>query len=202
MDDNPLHAESIGQLGGSAALASLLALLAILLGASAVLIWLRRRRPLPTAPRPLEMDLAELGSGGPPPGVPALELYHVRLRVAALVLAPAGRGHDLPPTERLPSLLDAFMPGLARVVHAHHSRIKLWPPQLSTQGFANALFAHLRLLGTPGKDSPWCAVAGRFEAEGRALLVGMLLCAAAPHNLGQFTFERQAQWLDAVRVKL
>ncbi|MEX2121259.1 MAG: hypothetical protein WD847_16825 [Pirellulales bacterium] len=154
------------------------------------------------APRPLDIDLAELGSGGPMPGVPALELYHVPVRVAALVLAPAGRGHDLPPMERLAALLDAFMPGLARVLHAHHSRIKLWPPQLSTQGFANALFAQQRLLGTPGKDSPWCAVAGRFEAEGRALLVGMLLCAAAPNNLGHFTFERQAQWLDAVRVKL
>ncbi|MEX0713891.1 MAG: hypothetical protein WD278_16255 [Pirellulales bacterium] len=202
MDTTPLRAELIGQLGGSAGLASLLVLLGLLFAAGAVFIWLRRRRPLPTAPRPLDIDLAELGSGGPAAGVPALELYHVPVRVAALVLAPAGRGHDLPPTERLQDLLDAFMPGLARVLHAHHARIKFWPPQLSTQGFANALFAHLRLLGTPGKDSPWCAVAGRFEAEGRALLVGMLLCAATPNNLGHFTFERQAQWLDAVRVKL
>jgi len=165
-------------------------------------MWLaaRRRRPK-GAPISLEIDVNDLGNAGPPAGGPALSVHHVPVRMALLVLAPVGRGRELPRADELPHLLDNAVPGLGQLLVAHGTRIKLWPPQLSTQGFIAALFANVKLPGDRGKGTPWCTVVGKFTARERGYLAGLILCAAAPNSLGQVTLQRDTDWLDVLQVK-
>ena len=194
--------ERLGELGISVPLliGAVAGALALLVGI-AVIRALRRRRPA-ELPRPdLSIDIRTLGDDGPPERGAKLEVYHLPMRLAALVLAPTGRGGTLPPQEQIPTIIDHIVPNLGEVFREHQSVLRLWPSQLSSEGFANTFFTNARLPGQGGKGTPWCAVAGRFEAEGQKYLVGMLLCAAAPNSLSQLTVQRDTQWLDLLRVR-
>jgi|GEM_PF-781770 len=159
-----------------------------------------RKHRAADVPAPAEIDLEEIAPSGPPPTGPSLHAYNVPMRLVVLVLAPVGRGSQLPSAERLPEIVDQFAPGLFAIAQAHQARIKIWPPQLSTQGFAAALFANLPLPGHRGKGTPWCALAGRFSAGDQAFLAGLVLRAAAPNSLGQITLAHEAEWLGVLRT--
>ncbi|MDZ4820113.1 MAG: hypothetical protein SGJ20_14190 [Planctomycetota bacterium] len=181
--------------GGAAALAVVIMLL---------LIWwlLRDRRPPPEkAPPSLRIDVASLGDDGPPRTGPQLELFNIPVRLAAVILAPTGRGNELPINVDQTDLADAVVPGLMDIIHLHRSKVYRWPAQLSAQGFANTLFTNVPLPTEKGRGSPWSLVAGRVQHEDQNLLVGLVLCAETPNNLGQFVAERPTQWLDMLRVR-
>jgi hypothetical protein len=182
-----------------------------LIGAAAILCLLvvgfiirrlrRRRGPPPLPPADLRVNIEALGDHGPPSGSPMLELYHLPVRLAAVVLAPTGRGSQLPAGMQTAAIVDNIVPGLAQILELHQPLIRQWPAQLSTQGFSNTLFSNLRLPGDHGKGTPWSVIAGRFEGGGQNILAGVVLCAAAPNSLGQFVIERPGQWLDLLRVR-
>ena len=180
---------------GGAALIGLIVLIAV------VRFLRRRRRVALPPPIDLTIDLSELGERGPPASKLSLELYNLPVRLAAVVIAPAGRGTQLPPDRRLEALADEIVPGLAEIVELHQARLYEWPAQLSTQGFSNTLFANVRLPGDRGKGTPWSIIAGRFEAGQQNVLAGVVLCASASNSLGQFVIERPGQWLDLLRVR-
>lgn len=159
----------------------------------------RRRVAVPSEPD-LRIDVLALGEEGPPRSGPRLELYHVPVRLAGIVLAPVGRGSELAGDVEIAAWLESLLPGLGDFEHWHRPAVFRWPAQLSTQGFANTLFAHARLPGDGGKGTPWSMVAGRFEQGGQRILAGLILCAEQPNALGQFVLERPTQWLDALRV--
>jgi hypothetical protein len=161
----------------------------------------RKRSATKTVAEP-EIDLAALATTGPPATGPTLHAYNVPMRVVVLVLAPVGRGNTLPATDQLPRIVDQIVPGLFAVAQAHQARIKLWPPQLSAQGFAAALFANLPLPGHRGKGTPWCAISGRFAAGDQSYLAGLVLRADAPNSLGQMTLAHEAQWLEVLRTSV
>jgi hypothetical protein len=162
----------------------------------------RRKRRAAESPVAPEIDLAALAPTGPPASGPTLHAYNVPMRLVVLVLAPVGRGSALPATDELSRIVDQIVPGLFELAQAHQARIKLWPPQLSAQGFAAALFANLPLPGHRGKGTPWCAIAGRFVAGEQSYLAGVVLRAATPNSLGQITLAHEAQWLEVMRTSL
>jgi hypothetical protein len=180
----------------------LVALIAVIVAVGAVWFVLRRRQR--AAPPPLEpnlkIDVGSLSQAGPPAHGPRLEIYHVPVRLAVLVLAPTGRGAELPPNDQLPTIVDEIVPGFMDVLRAHQPEFRRWPGQLSTQGFATTLFANLALPGDRGKGTPWCAMAGRIDAQGKKLLVGLAVCAASPNGLGHINVERETDWLGILRV--
>jgi hypothetical protein len=161
----------------------------------------RRRRALPKQVPDLAIDVMALPTVRPPEGGPALYYFNVPVRLAALVLAPAGRVRELPPLNQLNDIIDSIVPGLARVVAAHGTLIRRWPAQLSSKGFAHQFFTHARLPGQGGKGTPWSSAAGLFKIEGQPLMAGLILRAEAPTNLGQRIIEQEAQWLDILRIK-
>ena len=163
---------------------------------------LRRKRPRGTAGSPLlDIDVPGLGDRGPAPGPPSLEFYNIPVRVAAIVLAPAGRASALPPANSLPEVFDAIVPGLDRIIAIDDPLIRRWPNQLSVHGFAHTFFAHVRLPGSRGKGTPWSSAAGLFEFHDFPMVVGLVFCAAAPNSFGQTTIDSEEKWLGCLRVR-
>ncbi len=158
-----------------------------------------RRRPKEVSD--LAIDVMALGSQGPPPGAPVLEFYNTPVRLAAVVLAPAGRVRELPPDEDLADTFDAILPGLARVVDTHRPLVRRWPPQMSAKGFAHTVFQHCRLPGEGGKGSPWSTAAGLFKIEGQPLMAALIVRTSQPTNHGQHIIEAPEGWLACLRVK-
>jgi hypothetical protein len=161
----------------------------------------RRKRTVPVPPSQ-DVQVTGLGTSGPPPGPPILEYYHYPVRLAAIVLAPAGRTRELPPLEQLGGLVDMLVPGLAQVAALHQPLVRRWPPQLSVRGFAHSFFVHARLPGQGGKGTPWCSVAGVFRVDNQPVMAGLVLRAASNVNLGQQIIDSEGKWHDVLRVKL
>ncbi len=149
----------------------------------------------------LDIDVMSLGSLGPPAGAPVLEFHGTPMRLAALVLAPAGRVRELPPDGELTDVLEAILPGLARVVETHCPLVRRWPPQMSAKGFAHTMFQHCRLPGEGGKGSPWNTAAGIFKIEGQPLMAGLILRSSQPTSHGQQVVDSPDGWLGCLRVK-
>jgi hypothetical protein len=184
-------------LGGAVAAALFVLLLIVI-----VFLLFRRRARQPEAAQPdLRIDVAALPAQGPPDVGPQLEFYGTPVRLAVLVLAPAGRNNPLPAEGDLPAVLDDLLPSFTAVVAAHQSLIRLWPYQLSTQGFVSSFFANVRLPGDRGKGTPWCAVAGRFEAGNQQFLAGLVCVSRRPNSLSQVTVAHVGQWMDVLRIK-
>jgi hypothetical protein len=187
--------------GGAAALAALgLAVVAILV-AFYLIRRFRRRRPVAAAGAPqLVIEVSSLGEEGPPAGPPRLEFYNVPVRLAAIVLGPAGRVRQLPSPAEMPKVFDAIVPGLDKVAAVHNPLVRRWPNQLSARGFAHLFFGSVRLPGDGGKGTPYCSVAGIFKLEGQPVMAGLVLRAASSNSFGQTVIDREEQWLGCLRV--
>jgi hypothetical protein len=130
-----------------------------------------------------------------------LTCYGVPVRLAAVVVAPSGRGSAQPADVALRDVLEAAVPGLAQLAGDHAPRIDRWETQLSAQGFSQAFFGHLRLPEDHGKGTPWCSVAGRVEHKGHPYLLGVVCRAERPNSLGEITVEHAGRWLDVLRLR-
>jgi hypothetical protein len=179
-------------------------LLLAVLGVAVLLVaWrvLRPKRRVPLQTPDLAIDVMALPTESPPADAPKLTYYSVSVRLAALVLAPAGRARELPPLDQLGGVIDAIFPGLAQVVATHRTLVRRWPTQLSVQGFAHQFFTHAKLPGQGGKGSPWSSAAGVFKIEGQPVMAGLIFRAAAPTTLGQMIIQRETQWFDILRIQ-
>ena len=161
----------------------------------------RRRRVAEPVPELQRVDVVELGDEGPPAGTPRVEIYGTPMRIAAIVIAPLGRGSLLPPPTKLPEVLDYVVPGLQQAIGSHRSEIVTWPEQLSWHGFSQAFFTHVPLPGDRGKGSPWSSVAGKFTADGIPFVVGLICRSVSSNSIGQIIVEHEGQWLDILRVR-
>ena len=161
-------AEPIPLLPILVALAAFLAVVGIIVIAGLVLL---RRPPTPeSAPQnDLRINVDELNSAGPSNQTPLLECYGTPVRLAALVLAPVGRGGSIPETERLLLVVDQIVPGLLDIISEQQPLVRFWPSQLSSQGFVHSFFHQAALPGDRGKGTAWCSVAGKFSATASSI---------------------------------
>lgn len=162
------------------------------------------RRPEPATEPTIDdrfMDISQLDPRGPPNELPVVEVYGVQVRIAVIVLAPVGRDGARPEPEHFNSILEQLVPGFSGAILRDDPIVKIWPGQLSTQGFTNAFFNNVALPGDRGKGTPWCALAGRFTTEGKSFLVGLVCCAAQSNALGQFAIQHEGQWNDVLRLR-
>ena len=123
------------------------------------------------------------------------------MRLALLVLAPVGREGKIPESAQLPLVVDAIVPNLMQVLNDHQPKFDRWPPQLSSQGFSQVFFNNSPLPGDGGKNTRWCALAGRFDTSSGPFLAGLVCVAPNPNAIGQVSISQPGQWLDIVRVK-
>jgi hypothetical protein len=174
-------------------------LLLLLLGI-ADLIWIRlfRRRPAPTFATGPEEDLANLPPPLLAPADKQFQIYHVPARLRLIVAAPSGADRALD-EKQVKRELERLWPGVRDVLTADKPRFRLWPAQLSPQGFAMAFHRHLRRPDPEVKTSPWISVAGKVQFEGQTLMLGLVLWTSEKTTLGQLTLEPH-QWRDILRL--
>lgn len=163
--------------------------------------WRRRNRPGARVAPELLVDVGSLDSSGPPEDGPRLECYGTAVRLAVVVVAPGGRGGELPPPDVLPGLMERVVPGMSSVIAQHRPMICRWPEQLSSRGFMQAFFNRVALPGARGKGTPWCSIAGKLTVGQRSFLVGLVLCAGRPNSLSQVVVRHEGQWLDVLRIR-
>ena len=147
----------------------------------------------------LREDLSDYPPPAGAPGKQRLTVYHVPVRIRLVVLAPAGKELEIEASQA-EDLLNRVIPGLGGVAAHDRPRIRVWPPQLSQQGFATAFFRHTITGTKEGQPSPWILVAGRSQFTQPTVLLGLALWAEEPNTLGRLSLEPH-QWLDVLRIK-
>lgn len=177
-------------------------LLFVVVALVAAIAMLRRKEP-PAEPAAdaLAVNIQALPSHGPSAEFPRLEVFGVPVRLAVVVLAPAGRG-TLPTTHELSEVLEAIAPGLTDVFRSQSPKFRHWPAQLSSHGFIQSFFNKLALPGDHGKRTPWTSIAGKLEWNEQTLLAGFVCCADGPNSLGQFPVDHEGKWHEVMRVRL
>lgn len=168
-------------------------LLALLL----LVLWVRRGRRAPVDP---ESGLLEDLSTYPPPG-PSPQRLFVRgepMRLRLVVAAPLGK-RALPANGAAEPLLDEVLRGLGEIARMDRPRIRIWPAQLSYQGFGPTFFRLTRRPEPAGKPSRWVLMAGPVRSGAGQFLLGLALCADEPNNLGNLPVQA-TEWDQVLRI--
>jgi hypothetical protein len=183
---------------GFAALLIALILLAVARGLLRAAFGKRKTRPEDWS-KQLREDLSTYPLPPEQRGKQRLTIYHVPVRLRLVVLAAAGKETEIDASQA-EVLLNRVIPGLGGIARDDRPRVRVWPPQLSQQGFATAFFRHTITGAQEGQPSPWVLVAGRSLFTQPTVLLGLALRADEPNNLGRLSLEPH-QWLDVLRIK-
>jgi hypothetical protein len=168
-----------------------------------ILLLLRRalrRGSFELGDSPITEHLAEYP---PPPAQNAerlLTLYGMPARLRLVVAAPLGKEASKVDAT-VPTLLDRVVPGLGQLIEADMPRVRVWPTQLSHQGF-NASFR--RFAKTPAalnNVSRWVLLMGRVFIENRPIGLGLALLTSQENTLGRIVLEQPHDWMQALRIK-
>lgn len=174
------------------------ALLVVLILLAALRRWRARHTQVPGVDL-----LEELGGYPPAPTLPTsarpLVLYGLPVRVRLVVLGPLGlEGGTINPTE-VNDLLDLAVPGLGQRMKLDHPRVRLWPTQLSQQGFVAAFRRNTQLPNGDERVRHWVLVVGRILRDGRPLAVGLAVQSIEPNTLGPVVLNYPHQWMEVLR---
>jgi hypothetical protein len=157
----------------------------------------RRQQPNP------EKNLAEdLGSYPPAPGKPGPRRLHVEghpARIRLVVLAPQGK-QDNVDAGKAEAVLELVVKGLGAIAQQDRPRVRIWPRQLSNQGFAVSFHRLTKKPEPDTKPSRWVLVAGQAQAGQRKVLVGLALQTDEKSSLGKLTVEPD-RWNEVLRIK-
>jgi hypothetical protein len=160
-----------------------------------------RRRPAPKDPEAgLRENLAEYPPA-PRSGSPRrlhVESYPGRLRL--VVIAPVGKVAQVDASKAEP-LLEHVLKGLGGIAQHDRPRVRVWPPQLSHQGFAVKFHRLTEKPDPDGRPSHWTLAAGRARVGEHFLLLGLAVWTEEPTTLGRLTLEPD-QWPTLLRVKV
>ncbi|MFL5242145.1 MAG: hypothetical protein ACJ8FY_08555 [Gemmataceae bacterium] len=167
------------------------------------LVWRKafaaRRRPFLESDREFEENLADCPLSAAPPQERQLTVYHLPVRMRLVVVAPVGREADFD-AMAVENLLDKVIPGLGDIARWDRPRIRVWPAQYSTQGFAIAFQRRLHKPDPEGKPSRWILVAGRALIGRVPVMIGLALWAEKANMIGKVNLEPH-QWLDVLRLQ-
>jgi hypothetical protein len=158
-----------------------------------------RRRPtsLEEADRAFSENLASYPL--PPAQSPRLTLYHLPVHLRLVVMAAIGTDKRVEEAAAL-QLLDRIVPGLGAIAVQQQARIRIWPPQVSQQGFTLAFHRRTQRPDAEGEPSNWVLAAGRAQSGRQAILLGLALWTEEPTTIGRLAIDNY-QWLDVLRIK-
>lgn len=132
--------------------------------------------------------LEELGTYPPAPALPAsarpLVLYGLPVRLRLVVVGPLGLEAGAIDPSEINDLLDLAVPGLGQRVQLDHPRVRLWPTQLSHQGFVAAFRRNTQLPDGAERVRRWVLLMGKVLRDGSPIAVGLALQSTEPNTLG------------------
>jgi hypothetical protein len=160
----------------------------------------RVRRRAPAEQPPVAEDLASYPTPPALWGPRRLTLYGLPVRLRLVVVAPLGleAGHIVP--EDVEGLLDRVVPGLGPCIRADRPRVRLWPTQLSYQGFTAAFRLLTLVPQTEREPSRWALLMGRVLIARRPIVLGLALLGDQEHTFGAIALEHPHQWMQALRI--
>lgn len=166
--------------------------------------FLRRlfRKPRRPAKKTPILD-EELASYPPPPalwGEQRLTIYGLPVRLRLVVVAPLGYEAGEITPDQVEAILGLTLPGLGQMVRADKPRIRVWPTQMSYQGFFAAFRRHTLLPDPENQLSRWVLAMGRTFFERRPLVIGLVLLADQETPINRVALEQPHQWVEAMRV--
>jgi hypothetical protein len=144
-------------------------------------------------------NLADYPLPAEPWGRRRLTVEGVPVRLRLVVAAPMGIRGKIKEAE-VNDLLDQALWGLGEIVQLDRPRVLIWPPQLSTQGFAAAFHRTTPTPEAAGQPSRWILVAGQTPPRPRPVLLGMALWADHATLIGRLTLEPR-QWSEVLRIQ-
>ncbi len=154
--------------------------------------------------KPVGPDLDEdLSAYPPPPAVrgPRLRVHDLPARLRLVTIAPLGLEGGTIRAEEVEGLLDRVVPGLGACARADKPRVRVWPMQLSPQGFAAAFQRHTFVPGPERGPSRWVLLIGRAIIDRRPVGLGLALLADQETTLGKLVLEHPHQWAQVARVR-
>jgi len=183
----------------------------VILGIAALIILLILLRLLKSlVPRkeekiePVEPDLKENLGAYPPPtpstGDRQLRVEGVPVRMRLVVVAPAGQDADVDINE-IEAMLETVLPGLGEICKGDRPRIKVWPRQLSYEGFTKHFQQNMITPESSGDMSRWILLGGRAKLGKQQIMLGMALLAVKPTTVGRRTVEAH-EWPTVLRVRV
>jgi hypothetical protein len=122
----------------------------------------------------------------------------VRLRL--VIVAPAGTDAELD-EDAVDKLLERLLPGLGEIYREDRPRVRIWPTQISAEGFTNQFHRNTVIPEGKGEQSPWVCVAGRVKLGNDRVMLGMALQGARPNTIGRRTLEPD-EWASVLRVRV
>jgi len=163
-------------------------------------LWRRRRRQPLAVP-----DLTEDLSAYPPPpalwGNRRLTVYELPVRLRLVVVAPLGTESVQVRAEDVGQLLELVVPGLGSLLRADRPVVRVWPMQLSHQGFVAAFRRHVRRPEADKLLSRWILVMGKAWVGRRPVALGFALLADRDNTLSRVVVEHPHQWMEVLRFR-
>jgi hypothetical protein len=191
-----LRAYAIYILGGVVCIGALIALLLLI----AVVKFLFGGRAKKGGAKNLIENLQEypdLKSGS---GDRQLRVEGVPVRLRLVVVAPAGTASEVDPDE-LADILEKILPGLGDIYKHDKPRVKVWPKQVSYQGFATHFHRCMETGEEEGTQSRWVKVAGRAKLGKFQIMLGVVLQSIKPNTVGRRTVDSH-EWASVLRVRV
>ncbi len=164
-----------------------------------ILIFLMSRGSRVNPEGGLDEDLSEYPPAQGKPGPRRLTVHGRPVRLRLVVVAPVGK-RIIAEGGATEALLDEVLRGLGSIAQQDKPRIRVWPPQLSQQGFAPTFFRKTQCPDRAGKSSHWLMAAGPARAGGKPVLLGLAMWADDKGPMEQ-TILTELEWDDALQIK-
>lgn len=158
------------------------------------------RKPTPPKQKKLQEDLESYPPLPPSTGDRRLLVEGVPVRLRLVVAAPAGKESKVS-ANNIERVLDRVLVGLGDIALHDRPRVKIWPMQLSYEGFANTFHNNTTLPEGEDEPSRWVMVAGRAMVGKQQILLGLGMQAIKPTTVGRKTLKAH-EWESVLRVRV
>jgi hypothetical protein len=136
----------------------------------------------------------------PSTGDRQLRIEGVPVRMRLVVVAPAGTASEVD-MDDIPDMLERIVPGLGEIYKYDKPRVKVWPTQVSYQGFATFFHRNTLTGAKDGEQTRWAMAAGRVKLCKQQVMLGLALQSVKPNTVGRRTVDSH-EWASMLRVRV
>lgn len=129
-----------------------------------------------------------------------LRIEGVPVRLRLVVVAPAGTASDVD-VDELPKILEKLVPGLGEIYTHDKPRVRVWPKQVSYQGFATHFHRNTVTGAEDGEQTRWVMAAGRAKLGKFQIMLGLAMQSVKPNTVGRRTVDSH-EWATILRVRV